>query len=184
MTYFHVNGNWLTWQNVKNATPYITAIPGCVALYRTIRNERTRLTFRIEPSESWQDPYPDQVGPSRCVVEVTITNEGARPVTIRACCCAFVYETSMGDKSRIGQAEVDNKLGLGDACTVSVNLPMEPYNPEFMAGQSRIVSLPSIYALDSTSNKQWKPSKKEMRRFLQAARQIWPLRDRADPRSP
>jgi hypothetical protein len=166
-----VNWTWLTWSNV---TPYIVALPGCIALWRTIRNDRTRLRFSLELHETSE--YPDDWDSALWAVSITITNDGARPVTIKACRVGFVYETVSGDKRKSGYAETDHKIGLGEACSISVALPMEAWTSnEDSMGKSRIVELSYVHAEDSTG-KQWNPSRSEMRRFRFAAGLISPIR--------
>jgi hypothetical protein len=166
-----VNWTWLTWSNV---TPYILAIPGCIALWRTIRNDRARLRFNIELHGLAENPDDDW--DVRWVVSVTITNDSARPVTITACQVGFVYETVSGNKRRSGYVETSQKIGLGEACSLLVELPIEPWTSDkYSMGESRIVELSYVHAEDST-HKRWNPTHSEMRRFRHSAGMITPIR--------
>ncbi|HTA47156.1 MAG TPA: hypothetical protein VK789_32155 [Bryobacteraceae bacterium] len=169
-----MNWNWVTWPNI---TPYVLAIPGLIALWRTIRNERVKLAFYCVPFETGGDEalYDEEV---RCGCSFIITNNGAKPVTIATVSCRFAIQTAAGEGFRASEHQVNEKLSLGDTAKGSVNICLErwTFGQNTMA-RPQVVAV-DLWATDSTG-KRWKLSNKERVAFEIEAYRIWPLRNSA-----
>lgn len=168
-----------TWVTIHDAITFVlSSATGLYALWRARRQEKTILRFTLAPSETRQDEHGD----STFLIRVTATNEGGRPVTLKAFGCDYAYSTISGNAPRKAYCVVDKKIGLGEACPADIELWVEPWTADRSTlARSDIVSVSHLYALDTT-DREWQPSPTEMRKFRTAAIQIWDLQN-PDPNS-
>ena len=155
---------WFTWQNV---TPYITAIPGCVALWLTWRSDHVRLHFVFQGYKDvvGQDPETaeEYLTPA---VYVTVTNEGKKRLTIERVTC----DVDLGGckpRRQIFRKAISPTivLGQGEAHAVFIELP------RLREGQT--ATFASMGVLDTTG-KVWKLRRSEWKRLRAEERRIWP----------
>jgi len=157
-----------SWLTVSSVTPYVLAIPGIIALTRTIRNDRTCLSFHCQPYMSSDEEYLNTedfyVGAA-----ITVTNTGVKPITISSFGCRIVLA---GDgRIRESSEAVGKKLSLGEAAKAHVSIHLEASK---LSGIHRIEVLTmEVWATDSTGKK-WRLSKKEKGKLKSEARLIWP----------
>lgn len=160
-----------TWITFPQVVGWLLSVPGWYALWRGRRQEKTILRFTLVPSETRQDEHGD----STFSIRATATNEGGRPVTLKAFGCDYAYSTVSGNAPRKAYCAVDKKIGLGEACPADIELRVEPWTAGGSTlARSDIVSITHLYALDTT-DKEWQPSPREMRKLRTAAAQIWDL---------
>jgi hypothetical protein len=113
---------WISWQTL---TPYIIAIPGWIALWRTWRSERVRLRFRFRGVQNLMSGDPETgeeyLTPA---IQLTVTNEGKRPLSIDKFTCELLIEGDARHPSR--QKHVNFSvvaLAQGEAHSEWIELP-------------------------------------------------------------
>jgi hypothetical protein len=163
-----------TWITIHDAVTFVlSSATGLYALWRGRRQEKTILKFTLVPSDTREEEYGD----STFSIQITATNEGGRPVTIKAFGCDYAYSTVSGTAQRKTYCPVNKKIDLGEACPADLQLTVKPWTADGSTlARSDIVSISHLYALDTT-DKEWQPSPTVMRTFRTAAYQIWDLQN-------
>lgn len=156
---------WVSWQVL---TPYVIAIPGWMALWKTWRSERVvlRFVFNGFPKLECRDPEDgsEYITPA---VRVTVTNEGKRPVSLERLTCKTYFAGQKRSDSKQNSAQFIPVivLGQGEACSQWLELrglPKESVCGHFV----------SLTALDTTGRK-WGPNRSERNNLHDQAAKIW-----------
>lgn len=140
-----------------------SSLPGWYACYVTLRKQLRSgviLRFKMDAIYVAEDEEGEEIHPN---VEMIITNDGERPITIEDCICEYDCFRSASSKQQnrlSAKKHVDKKIANGESCRAYLLIYREP------------VKYQAIYAVDSTG-KQWKPSKKEMAAFEVRSKKFW-----------
>jgi hypothetical protein len=145
--------SWLTW--VLGVPSGLAAWFGLYLALRREWRERTRPRFNMKPRA-----YVDEDHVEHFEIRMTITNQGARPITIERCACRYAFTSPKRKVERTASCQVSQKIGMGDACHGDLVLAVEPDE------------VTTVHAVDSTG-REWKPSKKEVRAFYRLATLCW-----------
>ena len=157
---------WFSWQVL---TPYVLAIPGWIALWRTWRSERVtpRFLFHGVENLSCQDAETGEY--MTPAIYVTVTNNGKRPVTIERFTCEVRFD---GD-SHYPIAEnhayfIGAVLGQGQSHSGCIELPS-------LRRGLNTAGFTSAFAVDTTGRK-WKPTKSELEQLRNEGIKVWPTK--------
>jgi|HubBroStandDraft_3_1064219.scaffolds.fasta_scaffold03964_3 hypothetical protein len=156
---------WVSWQVL---TPYVIAIPGWIALWKTWRSERVvlRFVFNGFPKFEYRDPEDGSESITPALL-VTVTNDGKCPVTVERLTCETYFAGQKRTDSKQNSAQIYPVIVLrqGEAC--SQWIPLRNLQMQFACG--RFVSLT---ALDTTGRK-WKPNRSERKNLHDQEAKIW-----------
>ena len=155
------------WTSI--VTTAVLGLWGWFAFFRTYRSEKTAIVFALQPGETEQYSDPEEGSLFTCYVDITLTNRGKTPVTIKECECRYAIRTSGRSSSGVASEKVDRMLGLADARTVRVCL----YSKKVSLPKPEIIAV-EVLARDST-NHEWRPSRKSRRQFRKSMQSIWPV---------
>jgi hypothetical protein len=149
----------------------VSSALGVYALWRAHRHEKTILIFSLVPSTTRQE----EDGDPTFAIQITTTNHGGRPVTLKAFGCDYAYAAVSGKIPGRAYCPVDQKIGLGEACSAPIELAVKPWTSnKSCLMRSDIVSVSDLYALDST-DKEWRANSTEMQNFYTKATKVWDL---------
>jgi hypothetical protein len=157
---------WLSWTNLG---AFFTSLAAWIGLYLSVRHELSqriilKFSLRLSAVEAGDDEIPTVTfngSPLVEAIEVPVTNNGLRPVTIRTCRCLYSCVTRAGSTERINtEGRIDKKIGQGEACT----------------GHAKVYSRPSeilVISVTDSTGREWRASRREIAEFCEAASARW-----------
>jgi hypothetical protein len=150
---------WLSWSDAPKML--LSSLPGWIALWRTLRSERTILKFRFEAALfEGRDEFGEYY--SAPAIRFTVTNNGKRPVSLDSFICDATFKGSRNNALQpFSTSFAAVTLGHGEPHSAWVELSA---NPAAFGG---------AYAKDSTG-KIWPAAKPEISQLCDAARKRWP----------